>query len=104
MQVERDKTRTDRINVRADNTINHEMSSHELLHDLQQRIAGGARRIVIDFTDVPIITTVSIALLVKVHTELEQKGGNLYVLHLSEMARDVLKVARLDHLLHIAEE
>lgn len=104
MQLQQDTSRADHLTVLADSSINEELASRELLHEIEARIADGTRVIEFDCVNVPVITTVGIALLVKLHTAIQSCGGDLRLIHLSAMARDVLRIARLDHLLHINGE
>ena len=104
MQIQPDIEHSDHLIVLADVTMNEEIASVDALLAIQQRMDAGMRVIIFDCKDVPMITTVGIALLVKLHTEATKMGGDFQLINLSGVARDVIKVARLDHLLHIGGE
>lgn len=68
---------------------------------LSQALARRPRQLVIDLADCPFLTASAISSLVNAHRRAWLVGGLLTLRSPSERVRRILKIARVDHLLHV---
>jgi serine/threonine-protein kinase RsbW len=67
-------------------------------------LEDGVHRLVIDLTDVKVIDSSGIGMLVAAHNSLSRQGGELSVIHASEELLDLLRAFRLDRHFSISGE
>jgi anti-anti-sigma factor len=67
----------------------------ELREGMRQLIAAGAREITLDLTDVQMLDSRGIGLLIAAHNSLRQKGGRLAVVHASPEILELLRTMRI---------
>jgi len=76
-----------------------ERSECELLHsNLQKLVASGVRKVLLDITNLSLVDSYFVTLIVRTHASLCGQGGNLKLLHPSG---HVLEVFRVLHLLKL---
>ncbi|HEX6499786.1 MAG TPA: STAS domain-containing protein [Micromonosporaceae bacterium] len=68
---------------------------------LRHALARRPRHLVVDLADCPFLTASAIALLVEAHRRAWLVGGLLTLRSPSPRVRRILKIARVDHLLHV---
>ena len=79
-----------------------DMDTGPQLHDFLQKVAdGGARRVVLDFTDVTFMDSSGLGVLIVWYKELAGLGGRLCVAAVREPVAYVLRVAAVDQLLGV---
>ena len=67
------------------------------LHDLfVKKISGQYKNLIMDLTEVPILDSVSLGLLVAFYTELNKKNGKLVLLNVGRRVNCLLVVTKLD--------
>jgi anti-sigma B factor antagonist len=76
-----------------------EPSACELLRsNLQKLVANGARKVLLDITDLTLVDSYCVTLIVRTHASLRSQGGDLKLLH---PGGHVLEVFRMLHLLKL---
>jgi anti-anti-sigma factor len=68
----------------------------EIRSMLKSLLEEGVRQLVIDLSEVKVIDSSGIGMLVAAHNSLSRQGGKLSVIHASEELLDLLKAFRLD--------
>jgi anti-anti-sigma factor len=68
----------------------------EIRATMKSLLEEGVRQLVIDLSDVKVIDSSGIGMLVAAHNSLSRQGGKLSVIHASEELLDLLKAFRLD--------
>lgn len=66
-------------------------------------VAAGARRVVLDFTDLEYMSSAGVRALMMIHKELHACGGTLVLLGCRPQIRDLLNLSGLNHLAPLAE-
>jgi anti-anti-sigma factor len=70
-------------------------ATESLSNCLQETIAGGARKLLLNMKSVTQVDTTGISTIVRAFVSLERSGGKLGLCHLSERVRLVLDLTRL---------
>ena len=66
-------------------------------------LAAGSRKVVVNLTDVPVIDSSGIGVLVRCHAALAAKGGKMTIAGASGVVRQALKLTHVDQLLEFHE-
>lgn len=68
---------------------------------LNQAMSKNRNRIILDFRSVPFIDSQGLELLLTMHEKLADSGGNLKILGLNGVCRDILVATRMINFLHV---
>ncbi len=74
-------------------TATHDLD--RIAHELNELLAGGAHRMVLDFKHVEYISSAALGMLISLHKRLNDLQGGLVLSH-SENIADLLRVSRTD--------
>jgi len=85
-----------RIEGRLDATF-----SPMLEKKIMEQILGGARNILLDFSQLNYLSSAGIRLLLSVTKKLKDLGGALYCCSLGEEVMEIIKMAGFEHIIHI---
>jgi anti-anti-sigma factor len=75
----------------------------ELRETLRGAVAGGAREMVLDLTNVQMLDSSGIGLLIAAHNSIRKLGGRLSVIHASREIVDLLHTMRIHQHISVAE-
>ena len=100
MQSRFHPTDQDILIIEADDEINSD-SAAPLFEDVEQQIARGLRKVVVDCSSVDYLRTPGIGRLVGLHVRLRKSGGHLAMCSVKERIMRLFHVTRLDQLLDI---
>lgn len=79
-----------------------DMDTGPELNDFLQQVAdGGARQVVLDFSDVSFLDSSGLGVLMVWFKELHATGGRLYVAAVQELVAYVLRVSAVDRVLDV---
>ena len=78
-------------------------ASRSLREKLQGMVDSGAAEIVLDLSQVELIDSIGIGMLIGIQNALKAKNGRLKITHCSEDIRKMLRLMRLDRHIDIAE-
>ena len=73
----------------------------EFRQSLEQAVASGARRVVIDLTDVPIMDSSALGALVVMYKAMRERGGSLCVAAPQLVVRAVLTITSVDRVVTV---
>jgi anti-anti-sigma factor len=72
-----------------------EMEAHQLQRELLTLIEQGARRIILDLTDVPFITSSCLGALMVAHKRLRAEEGSMRIAGAQPLVRQILEITKL---------
>lgn len=72
--------------------------------EMEQRIGDGQLHLVLDLTEVNMVDSSGIGLIVRTHTTVKQKGGGLKLVHPSKLALQTIKIVGLLNVLSIFDD
>lgn len=75
----------------------------ELKDAVLKELEGGARKILVDFTDTAYIDSSGLGVLVSLSKKVREKGGELRLSNLNEDVRTLFELTKLDTLFQIAD-
>lgn len=77
-----------------------EESSPYLFACVQDEIEEGRTRVVLDFARLNHISSVGLGTLVRIHSRMKNKGGNVQFAHIDGLAAEIVKAVGLNKLFH----
>lgn len=81
--------------IRPNNDITSSLAQ-EFKEELQTLINDGIKQLAIDFSDVTMIDSIGLGVLITIHNGLSKSGGKLSVNQVSETIFNLFKTMRLD--------
>lgn len=78
-----------------------QMDTTEVEDDLDRVIQSKPRRVEVDLSPTNHLSTVGLGLLISLHHRISAVGGTLHIVKLRKQTRSVLRVTRLDQVLHL---
>jgi anti-anti-sigma factor len=103
MQIIERKTRGDVHIWAIDGGIDR--STHDLfLAEMQKILAAGSGKVVLDFSRLTYISSLSLGTLVRVHSRFKKVGAGLKFANLHTNVTDILRFTRLDHVFDLYED
>jgi len=81
--------------IRPNNDITSLMAQ-EFKEELQALVDEGIKQLAIDFSDVTMIDSIGLGVLIAIHNGLSRAGGKLIVTQVSETIFNLFKTMRLD--------
>jgi anti-anti-sigma factor len=76
----------------------------DLRATMRSIVAGGARELTLDFSNVRMIDSCGIGLLVAAHNSLQKAGGRLSVVHVTREILDLFRTMRIHQHLNVSAE
>ena len=76
----------------------------DLRTTLRKAVAEGAQQLTIDFSNVQMVDSVGIGLLISAHNSMRRMGGRLAVIHASSEIQDLFKSMRIHQHFSISED
>ena len=89
------ETQGDLVMVKPEEDIVASMSQG-FKEELESLLENGVRDITIDMTEVEMIDSIGMGLLIATHTKLSKEGGKLKVIHISNDLLSLFETMRLD--------
>jgi anti-sigma B factor antagonist len=71
---------------------------------LQSKIEAGHKEIILDFTQMPLLDSAALELLIEIHDALMSQGGVLKIAGLNEVCRDILLATRIINILFVYKD
>lgn len=88
--------------ARLDGALNA-LAADQLWESASQQVDQGARTVVLDFTEVSMLTSAGIGILVRLYARLKDHGGRLVVFGCSEKVREVIAIVMLEKVLNVCD-
>lgn len=79
-------------------SLQNDESLHNLEHVLDQIETGAVRDVVVDFHQSPYFGSCMLETLRRIWNEIHSRGGRLVICNLSPVGREIMQVAKFDHL------
>ena len=76
-------------------------NTDEFYSDMQQLIEGSTPRMILDFTAVEFVSSLGLAVLIRLHGRLNKKGSDLKLAALPNPIAELLRFTRLDKVFEI---
>lgn len=89
--------------VHLDGTLNA-LTADQLWESASQQIDKGGRLIVFDFTEVSMLTSAGIGILVRLYTRLKDREGGLAVFGCSDKIRGIIAIVMLEKILNVCDD
>lgn len=77
------------------------MSSDYLLNCVKGHTDRGARKIVLDCTNLDYVSSMGLATLIRANSRMKEVGGSVALVQVPGLVADVVRIAHLDRLLNI---
>jgi anti-sigma B factor antagonist len=90
-----DQTDKNILVLRADGGLNSE-TADQLLHQLEEMIDSGLKRIIVDCAHLEYISSVGIAKLLRIHQRLAEKGGDVRLACVRGALAQILSVVHMN--------
>ena len=87
--------RNEQVTIKPNNDITS-LLAQEFKEELQALVDEGIKQLAIDFSDVTMIDSIGLGVLITIHNGLSRSGGKLSVTQVSETIFNLFKTMRLD--------
>lgn len=94
------ETDGDVLIIRADGGLNAQ-NAEEFVAKIRQLVDAGLRKLIVDCSHLDYISSVGLAVLLRLHKQIAAHGGNLKVAGLKGMVAQVLAVTSLNKVFHL---
>ena len=75
-------------------------TSGYLFDCVEHEIESGSNKVILDFADLDHISSVGLGTLVRIHSRMHSKGGNVQFAHFDGLAAEIVKAVGLNKLFH----
>lgn len=89
--------------VHLDGTLNA-LTADQLWESISQKIEEEGRLVVFDFTEVSMLTSAGIGILVRLYTRLKDREGGLAVFGCSAKIREIIAIVMLEKILNVCDD
>ena len=102
------------VNFTEDNELERSLVAHlegtvdvigaqEIWSSISTRVGENPARVLIDFSDVSILTSAGIGTMVRIFTRLKAQGGSLAVFGCDPKVREIFRIVMLEEILQVCE-
>jgi anti-anti-sigma factor len=79
------------------------IGAQEIWASISTRVGESAARVLIDFSDVSILTSAGIGTMVRIFTRLKAQGGSLAVFGCDPKVREIFRIVMLEDILQVCD-